>query len=306
MIYGYKLQENIATQKITLAEKLLVLNNSPSREILQPTIKEYLLQHKIYVALTTTPNRIKNIHRILAAIDQRNITNILLAIPHRFSRTNEKYNIPTDLLRQFPKLKVLQIAQDLGPITKLIPAAEYVKAIDPESIIITIDDDVVYPFGMVNEMIYQVVLNNAVVGGIVDNNISKDYFWSKQESGNRTLNFIDSQLWWRQSDIRSGLRKREFVIGFGAIAYKVKFLDTALMLKLSQLDKSCFQSDDLVISYALHLNNIDRAKISNKYLNSNLILPLDYGSANDALHKLSSVTSRYQLCNSFLKTFSEQ
>lgn len=242
-VVQYKMAPNINKMPISIEEKLFLLRNHQVRMLNSDEVRKFLLHHSVYVSLTTTPKRIKKIHKTLETLDLRNVDEILLAIPERYSKNNEPYDIPKSLVKQFPKLKILPLKDDLGPISKLIPAVEYAKSIDEEAIVITIDDDVAYPFSLVNELIYQTLTTNAVVGTIVDDNLSKDYSWSEQKQGFDISRFVHSKMFWKHL----GLRKRDIVIGFGGMAYQVKMLDTDKMVKISQLGKPCFQSDDLVI-----------------------------------------------------------
>ena len=149
----------------------------------------------------------------------------------------------------------------------MLPALRRIR--NKKSIMISMDDDIAYPMGMVNEMIYQKVMKyaNGVLHTSPGMEIRKD---------------MDdfSKLW-------PGKRPRtpftDLVEGWSAIAYSPGLTDTKLMEKFSKLSKSCYLSDDLVISYVLAARGIPKVSIYNDYIYSPS--PYEYGTGDDALHK---------------------
>jgi hypothetical protein len=291
-VFAYKFQAHLAEQDLPLPVKIAILQNSPVRVLNEAITREYLQQHRVYLSLTTTPSRAQYLPMTLAALDLEHVTQVFLVIPKRFGRNGMPYTLPPGLSTMFPKLKILFIEQDLGPISKLLPTLAYLQQHDPDldNIILTIDDDVLYPRGLVHELIYQLSHHDAVVGGMTDNNLTKGLPWHEQ------LTWLSRNIIWKDW----GLRQRNLVVGFGGVGYKLKFLDYALLQQLSQGHRSCYLADDLVISYALHLKAIPRLRVTNQYLNPYLILPLEYGSQADALHKLNDTQQRYHTCSNYL------
>ena len=276
------------------------LLNAPTRSELAPAVKNYLQQHKVFIALTTSPARIKYIGQVLQTLDLRNIENILLVLPRKFKRTNTSYKVPGKLRKDFPKLRVVTVPRDLGPITKLLPAVDYARKIDNKAIVITIDDDMQYPYGMVNEMLHHLILSNGVVGGVMYN-IGKGATkqlsplqepWHSKQRQSSWTNAFNKYFFWRQI----GLKKRQFVAGFGGVAYRVDWLDSKRLLQLSQLNPACFKSDDMVISYVLSDSKIPTAKLANNRFNLNLMLSLDHGNNQDALSKIDANEEKYLAC----------
>jgi hypothetical protein len=275
------------------------------RSTFNPKVTEFLANHKVYISLTTSPKRIAHLAEVFRYLDLTHVEAILLCIPHKYARDNSEYVIPTNLVASYPKLKIIRVAKDLGPITKLLPAIKYVNDLgQANAIVITIDDDMAYSHAMVNELIHYAINNDAIVGGVAYNigqgatkNIDpKAYPWTNANSNNRIANFINHKVYWREF----GLKQRQFVAGFGAIAYQSKFIDYDTLLRLSQLNTACFKSDDAAISYYLNANKVKIAKVSNKKFNINNIISLEHGLQSDALHQLDVNEEKFGKCCSDL------
>ena len=67
-------------------------------------------------------------------------------------RQQAAYTIPQELLSH-PKVAIMRLQDDLGPISKSLPVIRYAQQHDPRALIITIDDDY-FIKGVVNEHIY--------------------------------------------------------------------------------------------------------------------------------------------------------
>jgi hypothetical protein len=146
-----------------------------------------------------------------------------------------------------------------------------VKQIDPESIVITIDDDIGYPRGMVTELLRgKLQHSNAAVGAV----------------GQKLANWGISEFAFPRSSQKIP-NPSDVLEGYAGIAYAAKDVDTELMRHFAQKDKSseCFVSDDLVISFVLALSHIDRIQVSSRYLSFFNLQVLDFGLGADALHR---------------------
>jgi hypothetical protein len=117
---------------------------------------------KVVVTLTTLPSRItqeynegikSNIDSLLNQ-DYEGEYEIHFNIPTVLKYTGEEYIIP-EWLREIektnPKFKIFSGLEDLGPITKSYYTIQ--RVLDPETIIIVCDDDLVYHPGMVAEQV---------------------------------------------------------------------------------------------------------------------------------------------------------
>ncbi len=256
-----------------------------------PEVIDYLKKHPVYISLTTSPKRLPMIIPALRTINLEHVQSILLTLPKKFSRDGTEYTIP-DYIRDFPKLKILRIENDLGPITKLLPAIIYANATehnksnfkvwvdgheenpsfpvpDDKAIVITVDDDTAYSSGTIGELLKVAIAKNMVAGGS-GQDLS---FWNihTPSSTNECGKVQPSRC--------------DVIEGFAGVAYPVAKVDVGMMVEFSKIrgtDKTCFKSDDLVISYALAKSGIERWLVQNPYI---ALQQLPYGFEEDALHR---------------------
>lgn len=112
---------------------------------------------KVYISLSTTPNRlhetrdgwgVKSVIENLINLSYNNYE-IHFNIPYISHKNQEEYIIPDwllDLENKFGKLKIFR-CNDYGAITKIVPTLLRIE--DPESVIITVDDDLLYADGFI-------------------------------------------------------------------------------------------------------------------------------------------------------------
>lgn len=224
----------------------------------------------VIVTLTTSPIRLPKIVAVLATLDLEYVTKINIVLPEKYGSKKEEYGpIPKDLFApEFEnKVNIVRIPEDYGPITKMLPTIEEYK--NTNSLVISIDDDVCYPMGMIRELIYQKIVKHP-----------RDVLTMGAESMPFYSLVKGMKKWWPERK-----QKRPFidlVEGWSSILYNPKLVNTECMLKLSQLSKKCMLSDDFVISYALAVGKVKRARINNKYAYNPF--PYAYGGGEDALH----------------------
>jgi hypothetical protein len=207
------------------------------------------------------------------------VAEVLLVLPEVYGRGSLPYVVP-EQIRSYPKLKILKIPVDLGPISKLLPAVEYVRneMKDPDAIVITVDDDTAFPFGMVAEFIHQLVSHpaTAVTGAGAD--------LENWEISGPPLPMTPHNRG-KSCKKAKATSYCDLVEGYGGVGYHVSDVDVDLMKRLSSkvLSTECHFSDDLVISTALALKGVNRLKIYNEYIADWAILPHAYGRKSDAL-----------------------
>lgn len=258
------------------AQVLQCLERYPIEEISLP-------EYKVYISLTTSPKRISKIHWVLKSLDLTHVDMVFLSLPEKY-KNKEGYQIPEELLK-FPKLKLIRRELDLGPIMKLIPAVEEVLLLgEPGALVITIDDDTLYPRGMVNQLIKESSRRQAVIAGC-----------------GKTPHFHGYQQYWLES--AALFPAVNLVEGYCGVAYPVKFVDVERMKLLSTVGfgNVCKTSDDLVISWVLAEKKVPRFQLQNQFFPGNR--QLQFGFEEDALSSGSGCTGpycdnsrRYQAC----------
>jgi len=285
-LYVEKLLQSHAqppTEYLEIKEALAKSPMPPKSEV--DLVAKHNRDHGVYLSLTTSPKRLNKVKNVLTSFPPSQYRQILLNLPEKFGRDQSTYNKSDirKLTQQFPKLVINRFSTDLGPLSKITPAMQ--RILDPEAIVISIDDDHGYPAGMIVEIASKVILTNAVVGGS-GQNID---FWGIDTNGwpQKEVQLVPS--------IRSGhLVPVDVIEGFGAIGYKKKFVDVRLMNSLANLSLDCFLSDDLVISYVLALHDIPRYRLDSPYHNLGLVRGFPYGYQEDALHRGGGSGNTYE------------
>ncbi len=107
---------------------------------------------RVVLSLTTIPDRIARLGPTLnSLLDQtRRADAIYLNIPRYARREQCQYEIPESLQR-LSCVERVACDQDHGPATKLIPTLA--RETDPESCIIVVDDDQIYPRNMLETLL---------------------------------------------------------------------------------------------------------------------------------------------------------
>lgn len=235
---------------------------------------ENLNGRKVYLSLTTNPDRIRKIHIVLRSLNLDIVENIFLIIPRNYrNNANLKFRIPSDLIQDFPKLKLLETSIDVGPISKILPTVMRIKNSDPtnfqNSIFIAIDDDLIYTKNVIDSIVYNVLKTNSAITqsswGILD---SKLYGESYMHDSVYNLN------------------------GFSAIGFFGKHFNINELLLFHQFAyfnniKSCFQSDDMILSYFIRKNGVKILRINQndtRFYKYSHITELDSNSDLYALH----------------------
>jgi len=196
-------------------------------------------KQRIVVSLTTTPYRIDKLKTNLDSILNQSIKpdKIYLNVPYNFKRANLEYIIP-EWLKRYSAV-VINRCKDYGPLTKLAPTLE--QELAPETIIITLDDDVEYQPHVIRDLVKHSLQNqkvavtpmNALINYDRDNKIIRDIYWHFEHGSRGPL-----------------------VHGWAGVAYRRAFFKPDFFKLISRLPSYCVKSDDLVISMYLAKNNI--------------------------------------------------
>ena len=95
---------------------------------------------RIVVSVATIPSRIGRLYNLINSLRRQDLPpdQVLVALPPFATRLKQRYDVP-DFIRDDPFVKLVSMPADYGPLSKL--AAGILSERDPETCIITIDDD---------------------------------------------------------------------------------------------------------------------------------------------------------------------
>lgn len=254
-----------------------------------------LRKQPIVIAFTTTPHRIDHIQPTIETILKQNlkIDAIYLSIPYVFKRDNLEYIIPEWLLND--KRITIVRSEDYGPATKLLGVLANV-ALDPDTIIITFDDDISYPKNAALQLAYQAMRNPQSAFGI-----------SGAHPAYKADGYLDLYFFEGLRGEPGANANATILQGFGGVAYRKKFFDHDIF-DIVDAPNYCVNSDDLYLSFYLAKNNIERKVVKNKHIHKDKIrYDNDIGHKADALHKSTpDVLARHYNCITYMKKLSPE
>jgi len=202
---------------------------------------------RLVVSLSTRPDRMTELIPTLRSIIEQTdpADAIYINVPLGVNkRSGVAYTIP-DSLRRLPGVTILRCS-DVGPLTKLLPALEYED--DPSTVVVTIDDDKIYPSSLLRTLAWHVSRTSNTVVGVCG--------WS-------LLWFPDH---WISIYVPYFMRPGggvfvDILQGVCGIAYTRGYFNTA---ELRDVPKPCFTIDDVWVSGYLATHGISRAIISTR------------------------------------------
>lgn len=217
---------------------------------------------RIAVSFSTIPSRVEFIPNVVEEINKQSLKPdvIYACVPHYSKRLEKEYELP-DFGYLGDNVRIVR-CEDFGPATKLLGCVPYED--DPDTIIITIDDDQKY---------------------------HKDVFKTLTGYGEE---YPDSVCSFRalSKDLTSAIcpafkniksPKSFYIEGFGGVLYRRRFISPEMYSYFQHnLSKDCFVSDDLVISTWLEIEGIPRKKLCDILNVTGTKSEID---KNDALHR---------------------
>lgn len=192
---------------------------------------------RVVVSFSTIPSRISHLHHIFNVIKNQTypIDKIYINLPYYSTREQCCYpTIPSDI--DLTNVQIIK-CNDYGPITKLYPVLDYEN--DPNTIIITFDDDVDYLSTTVSTLVKwcQQYPNAAISGsGYI---VGNWYNFFGHISNPKQITSVG------------------VIEGFAGCAYRRKFFDKNI-IDYSGAPVESYYHDDLWISGYLSLRSIDR------------------------------------------------
>jgi hypothetical protein len=260
---------------------------------------------RVIVSLTTSPLRIDKIKRVLDKINPSTYDFICLNLPDTYGRTREEYKIP-DWIKTYPRLFINRFGKDLGPISKVVPTMERF----PDSFIVSIDDDTLYNPFFINLLGHIFLHSNEENAIVAQEGLNFADYWKPLRKKNQHLADKGLDLFRQLSNSQNKkqidfknenlqFRSVELIAGFGGIMYSPSSYANPKVVNdlktLSSLSKSCFQSDDMVLSTYFEMIGVPKIaiKFSPGMNITKIVKQLDYGFEGDALHKIQDHEENY-------------
>jgi hypothetical protein len=207
---------------------------------------------RVVGTLTTIPSRISKINDTIKSIVNQSfpLDAIYLNIPYISNKENCEYIIPDEYNNYCNIIR----CTDYGPITKILGAL--LEEHEPDTIIITFDDDIIYPQGLVEKLITKSKLYpNTAIGssGLKIGTFPFYISFSKNENQ-------DNKYWYSFPLDNIGTDV-DILCGYAGVLYLRKFFpkidNLDKLLKFTE-NKSLYQNDDVLLSGYLSINNYDR------------------------------------------------
>ena len=213
----------------------------------------YCCNKRVVASLTTMPDRYHKIIKTLRSINNQNykLDAIYLGIPKKSRRLNINYPEVTDEIKS---LCTVVRCEDYGPMTKILGAL--ISESNPETIIITFDDDMIYPPDIVSKLMsYHEKYPESAIGSsgmLLRYNCPMCAITPNED------NFIYRIP---KFSVPPEGRKVDSIYGYPGALYLRKFFpldNLEEFLNYALIDNDMFMNDDITISGYLSLNNIER------------------------------------------------
>ena len=192
------------------------------------------------LTLTTSPQRIMHLPLVLDALFNQltSADAVYLNLPESY-RNRDVYRIPSWLSNSL-QVTLLRRVDDLGPVMKILPALEVET--DPDTILITVDDDVRYPPDTIS------ALQTAAQSN------------PQSAFGSKGFNFTNISQ--HLEPVRGNHASCHVLQGYGACAYRRRHFDIdGLHLSLASQPKEFRFSDDVILSNHIASRGVSRFTI---------------------------------------------
>ena len=209
---------------------------------------------RIVGSLTTIPSRIEQIEKTLLSISNQSykLDAVYFYIPYLCLREDSGYQIPDTLTNYCHIIR----GQDYGPITKIVGAL--ISEHDPDTIIITFDDDKIYPEELVKKLVSKHRIKPDCAIGSSGFKIGTFPFYISM-----TFNEYSRNKHWYAFDVGNLGEKVDVLLGSPGVLYVRKFFpDVDHLEKLlwysNDDDNVLFRNDNIVISGLLSQRGVQR------------------------------------------------
>lgn len=210
---------------------------------------------RVVASLTTMPDRYFKVVKTLESLQKQTykLDAIYLSLPIRSRRLNIEY---PPLPNEIAKLCTVVPCTDFGPITKILGGI--LSEDDPSTIIITFDDDMLYPENIVEVLInYHKQYPNSALGS--------SGMLLKYRCPMCAITPNENNFFYRipKFIVPPEGRRVDSIYGYPGALYIRKFFPSRNLLETDFLnyalvDNNMFMNDDIVISGYLSLRDIER------------------------------------------------
>lgn len=211
---------------------------------------------RIVGSLTTIPSRINNdnfINVIKSIYNQSHKLEVIyLTIPKFSNLTKRPFTDIPNWINNYCEIIYCDI--DHGSLNKIKGAL--LKEHDPETLIVTFDDDIIYPNNLIEELLFKNnVRPNSCIGSC---GFKIGYFpfygsWVMNQKINRNK-------WWFQFKVSTLGTKVDILSGYAGVLYYRKFFpyDITELFDLVYKYPNLYNNDDILLSLYVGSQNIDR------------------------------------------------
>lgn len=269
-----KIRDSIAASvynKLYYSERAQQLTNLALSSREKGVIEGTMGGTEIIVSLTTHGRRLYEVYLGIESIMQGSVkpTRIVLWL----SKDLQASPLPQTLLNQIDRGLLIKYTEDIGPYTKLIPALkEY-----PDSVIVTIDDDILYPFDTLEMLVsaYRKQPKCIVANRVMDITLDK-------------LGHPTSLPTWKELEDKDRISKFNFFEGVGAVLYPPHCF-TAEVLDKSVFSEICPTADDVWFNCMALLSRTSVVPANHHY--SRFPLLINESVQDSALWRINSRTT---------------
>jgi hypothetical protein len=223
--------------------------NQSKIEIIEQLKEGEPINPRVIVSFTTLPDRVNEIEPFLNSLREQiyKPDQIYMNIPRRCKRQdNREYVINPNVMKYETVINFNYIEDDYGPLTKLIGVLHL--EIEPETLIITLDDDKVYDKNTIKDIVkYAMRYENSAIG-------RRGWILRRPEFEWPKFSFLPKACQIREPTLV------DVLTGVGGVGYRRKFFgDDFIRMDLIE---QCFMVDDIYINGYLAKQRIQRILIS--------------------------------------------
>jgi hypothetical protein len=235
-----ELTKNLATKEVLRTQYLQdkVLNTNESG-----VSNTALCDNEIIVSLTTYGIRIHDVYLAIESIMQGSVKPNRIVLWLNEDEFKGK-DLPVTLQNQVARGLEIGYCKDIRSFTKLIPTLKKY----PESCVITIDDDIIYDFDLVERLVSTHKLNK---GKVCANRIHQ----MKLTTNNMPMSYMDWN--WCVNDY--SINKLNFLTGVGGVLYPPHVFPDEVFNESVFMD-ICKFADDVWFNAMLLLNKVEIVK----------------------------------------------